>query len=80
MGISKGTGGSRGLQITLHQFFGTTHKLFVEPFYVSRIFMQHCVKMSLGPVTDLSNLQLLTHNQPSGKKTVLTPNHGVQLL
>ncbi len=31
MGISEETGGSRGLQVTLHQFFGTTHKLFLVP-------------------------------------------------
>jgi hypothetical protein len=51
--ISKETGGSRGLQVTLHQFFGLHTNSFLSHCYVSCIFMQHCVKTSLGPVTDL---------------------------
>jgi hypothetical protein len=53
-GISKRIGGSRVFASNpLHQFFGTTHKLFLSHCCVSCIFLQHCIKTSLGPVTDL---------------------------
>jgi hypothetical protein len=53
VGISKGTGGSRVFASNPAPVFGTTHKLFLSHCYVSCNFLQHCIKTSLGPVTDL---------------------------
>ncbi len=52
-GFPKEHKGAGCLQVTLHQFFNTTHKLFLSHCFVSCIFLQHCIKTSLGPVTDL---------------------------